>query len=66
MAGHLAELIEAVHRATPIATIPPARVRWHGANGDGAAVPEIPGLADAMRRAFHDDGSLQSSGFLLT
>lgn len=63
MAGQHTALIEAVHRAGPVVVLPADRVRWTGANGEISLVPEVPGLAAAMRRAFAEEKTLSACGF---
>jgi predicted dehydrogenase len=63
MAGSLASLVEAVHQSTPIRTLPPSLVHWRDFNGTPAAVPEVTGMADALRRAFRSEKSLAAEGF---
>lgn len=63
MAGQHTALIEAVHRAGPVRELPAAIVRWAPLNGVGATIPEVPGLADAMRRAFQREEMLSGAGF---
>jgi hypothetical protein len=63
MAGQHTALIEAVHRAGPIVTLPADRVRWTGPNGEASLVPEVPGLAAAMQRAFAEEKTLSACGF---
>jgi predicted dehydrogenase len=63
MAGQHTALIEAVHRAGPIATLPAGQVRWTGPNGEASLVPEVPGLAATMQRAFAEEKTLGACGF---
>jgi predicted dehydrogenase len=63
MAGQHTALIEAVHRAGPITTLPADLVRWTGPNGEASPVPEVPGLAAAMQRAFAEEKTLRACGF---
>jgi predicted dehydrogenase len=63
MAGELTKLIEDVHRSAPIVTIPASRVQWTEVNGHSSSVPEIAGMAEAMRRAFVTEKSLAADGF---
>ena len=63
MAGRHTALIEAVHRAAPIVSLPPERVRWTGRNGEASPIPDVPGLAVAMRRAFAEGKLLSECGF---
>ncbi len=63
MAGQHTALIEAAHRQSAIVDFPPATVEWSGPNGASSQVPEVPGMADAMRRAFQTEKSLNACGF---
>ncbi|HEY4302295.1 MAG TPA: Gfo/Idh/MocA family oxidoreductase [Candidatus Didemnitutus sp.] len=66
MAASLASLVEAVHHSTPIRSVPPTLVHWRDYNGAPAAVPEVAGMADALRRAFRTEKSLAAEGFPAT
>jgi predicted dehydrogenase len=63
MARRHTEVIEAIHRASPIRPFPPGLVRWTGGNGIESDTPEVTGLTDAMQRAFAAQASLAKSGF---
>jgi len=63
MAGQHTALIEAVHRAAPIQPLPPEQVSWSPAPGSNGQLAEVPGLLDAMRRAFREDKLLGECGF---
>jgi hypothetical protein len=65
MARRHTEVIEAIHRSAPIHPFPPEQVRWEGENGIGSEIPEVIGLAPALRRAFASHESLAKSGFAL-
>jgi predicted dehydrogenase len=65
MARRHTEVIEAIQRAAPIQSFPPADVHWSGADGAGSEIPEVVGLTAAMRRAFASEESLAKSGFAL-
>lgn len=65
MAGRHTVLIEAAHRQSAIVDFPAASVHWSGRNGAGSQVPEVPGMAEAMRRAFEAEKSLRACGFPL-
>jgi predicted dehydrogenase len=66
MAASLASLVEAVHHSAPIRSVPPLLVHWRDYNGAPAAVPEVAGMADALRRAFRTEKSLAAEGFPAT
>lgn len=63
MAGQHTALIEAVHQASAIVTLPPAAVEWSGPNGAGSALAHVPGMTAALRRAFAEETSLRAAGF---
>jgi predicted dehydrogenase len=63
MAGQHTALIEAVHRAGPVVTLPADRVSWTGPNGAASLVPQVSGLAAAMQRAFAEEKTLAACGF---
>lgn len=65
LAGLHTALIEAIHREAQIENVPRERVNWSGLNGDASQVPEIEGLAEAMRRSYVAEQSLAASGFSL-
>lgn len=63
MAGQHTALIEAAHRQSAIVDFSPASVHWRGPNGAGSQVPEVPGMAAALRQAFGAEQSLGACGF---
>lgn len=63
MAGRHTALIEAAHRQSRVVEFPAAVVQWSGPDGAGSQVPEVPGMADAMRQAFQHEKSLGACGF---
>ncbi len=63
MAGQHTALIEAAHRQGAIVDFPAASVQWSGPNGASAQVPEVPGMAAAMRQAFGAEKLLSACGF---
>ena len=63
MAGQHTALIEAAHRKNVIVDFPAGTVQWSGRNGDGSQVPEVPGMAEAMRQAFGSEKLLRACGF---
>jgi predicted dehydrogenase len=65
MAARHTDLIEAIHRAAPITPFPADLVEWAGPNGAESAVPSVPGLDEAMRRAFAEQRPLRECGFAL-
>jgi predicted dehydrogenase len=62
MAGQHTALIEAVHRTAPIVALPEESVRWWD-DSSASPVPEVPGMVEAMRRAFAEEKSLREAGF---
>jgi predicted dehydrogenase len=65
MARRHTEVIEAIHRASPIRSFPAKDVQWAAENGSGSEIPEVPGLTAAMRRAFATQELLERSGLTL-
>ena len=65
LAGRHTALIEAIHRQPRIAVVPPERISWSGLNGAASQVPDILGMAEAMRRSYVGEQSLAASGFSL-
>ncbi len=65
LAGRHTALIEALHRQARVELVPPEKIVWSGPNGDAAQVPEIVGLAEALRRSYVAEQSLAASGFSL-
>ncbi len=70
LAGQHTALIEGVHRAGPIVSLPAESLRWWekgaqcvSAGSAASSVPEVPGMAEAMRRAFKEEKSLRACGF---
>jgi predicted dehydrogenase len=63
MARRHTEVIEAIHRASPIYSFPSAQVQWRGDDGNGSEEPDVAGLTAAMRRAFSSQELLGRSGF---
>lgn len=64
MAARHTSLIEGIHRAGNIRTFPRAQVEWSDVSGPASAVPAVPGLDAALRRAFAEQRSLRDSGFV--
>ena len=65
LAGLHTALIEAIHRQAQVENVPRERINWSGLGGDASQVPEIEGLAEAMRRSYVAEQSLAASGFSL-
>ena len=65
LAGQHTALIESIHRQGSISTVPSAEVNWSGANGATSQVPDIRGLAEALRRSYVAEQSLAAGGFKL-
>jgi predicted dehydrogenase len=65
LAGRHTALIEAIHGQARVEPVPAEKVVWSGTNGDGSQVPEILGLAEALRRSYVTEQSLAASGFSL-
>ena len=65
LAGRHTALIEAIHRQAHVENVPPEMIVWSGLNGDASQVPEIVGLAEALRRSYVAEQSLAASGFSL-
>jgi predicted dehydrogenase len=65
MAGRHTALIESIHRQSQVELVPPEKVVWAGSNGDASQVPEILGMAEALRRSYVAEQSLAASGFSL-
>lgn len=65
LAGRHTALIETIHQRAPIGSVPPAAVRWTGANGEISEVPDILGLGAALRRSYAAEQSLAAGGFRL-
>lgn len=65
VAGRHTALIEAIHRQARVEVVPPDRIAWSGHNGGAAQVPDIVGLAEAMRHSYAAEQSLAASGFSL-
>lgn len=65
LAGLHTVLIEAIHRQAQVENVPRERINWSGLNDDASRVPEIEGLAEAMRRSYVAEQSLAASGFSL-
>ena len=65
MATRHTSLIEGIHSAAPIREFPRERVEWTEVSGPATAVPAVPGLDAALRRAFAEQRSLRDSGFTL-
>lgn len=66
MARRHTEVIEAIHRASPIRSFPPSMVHWKAEDGDGSEIPGVAGLNGAMHRAFAEQHSLAQSGLTIT
>ncbi len=65
LAGRHTALIEAIHRQAHVELVPPEKIVWSGTNGDASQVPEILGMAEALRRSYVAEQSLAASGFSL-
>ena len=65
MAGRHTALIESLHGQFRIGTVPPEKIAWSGTNGEASQVPEIVGLAGALRRSYVAEQSLAAGGFSL-
>lgn len=65
LAGRHTALIEAIHGQARVELVPPDKIIWSGTNGDSSQVPEILGLAEALRRSYVAEQSLAESGFSL-
>ena len=65
LAGRHTALIESIHREAHIVTVPPRQICWTGATGAAQQVPEIKGMADALRRSYVAETSLAAGGFIL-
>jgi len=63
LAGRHTALIESIHRVARIGTVPADGVSWSEVNGAGMQVPEIKGMAEALRRSYVTEQSLAASGF---
>jgi predicted dehydrogenase len=63
MARRHTEVIEAVHRASPIRSFPAKDIQWTAENGTGSEIPEVAGLTAAMRNAFQSQELLGRSEF---
>ena len=65
LAARHTALIELIHREGRIDTVPPEMISWSEKNGHASPVPEIKGLAEALRRAYVAEQSLAANGFSL-
>jgi predicted dehydrogenase len=65
LAARHTALMELIHRQGRICSVPPEMISWSGKNGDASQVPEIKGLAEALRRAYVSEQSLAANGFSL-
>ena len=65
LAGRHTALIEAIHRQARVELVPPEKIAWSGTNGEASQVPEILGMAEALRRSYVAEQSLAASGFSL-
>ena len=65
MAARHTSLIEGIHRAAAIRAFPHGQVEWVETAGPASAVPAVPGLDAALRRAFAEQRTLRDSGFAL-
>jgi predicted dehydrogenase len=63
MARRHTEVIEAIHRASPIRSFPAKDIQWTAENGTGSEIPEVAGLTAAMRNAFQSQELLGRSEF---
>jgi len=66
LAGRHTALIESIHREADIATVPPEMIAWLEAEGGTALVPDVNGLADALRLSCMSGRSLADTGFTCT
>lgn len=66
MAARHTALIESLHRHATVIPLPPHLVEWTAGERDAAAVPTVPGLDQALRRAFAEQKHLRDCGFSLT
>lgn len=65
LAGRHTALIESIHSQSRIGVVPAEKIAWSGTNGEASQVPEIMGLAEALRRSYIAEQSLTASGFSL-
>ncbi|MCF7734436.1 MAG: Gfo/Idh/MocA family oxidoreductase, partial [Akkermansiaceae bacterium] len=63
MAARHAAFIVGLHQVATITPLPPDQIAWAQPNGTSAALPAMPGLDPAMRRAFAEQKSLRACGF---
>ena len=63
MARRHTEVIEAIHRASPIQPFPPEWVQWKRDDGLESEIPVVAGLTEAMQRAFSTQELLTRSDF---
>ena len=61
----VAAVVAVHHREAHVENVPPEKILWSGTNGDASQVPEIVGLAEALRRSYVAQQSLAASGFSL-
>ena len=61
-AGHTA-MIESIHAQGTIHSTPLASISWAGAKGDNSALPNVQGLAEALRCSYAAEQTLAASGF---
>jgi predicted dehydrogenase len=68
MAQRHTALIEAVHQAAPIHTLPSSLIEWENNTGPiwPGNVPVVRGLEEALERALETHGSLSKNGFAAT
>jgi hypothetical protein len=66
LAGRHTALIESIHQRARIGTVPADKITWAGINGEGMQVPEIKGMAEALRRSYVTEQSLAATGFDFT
>lgn len=62
MAARHTMLIEAVHRAGTVRVFPADEVRWVENGENGAVVPQVRGLVEALQQAFAEQQPLASCG----
>jgi predicted dehydrogenase len=63
LAARHTALITAIHEAGTVAPMPAAQVHWKGTEGPRSEVPMLPGLDEALHRAFAAQSSLRAQGF---
>ena len=56
-------MIESIHAQGTIHSTPLASISWAGAKGDNSALPNVQGLAEALRCSYAAEQTLAASGF---